>query len=103
MADRHAEAQPNEERHELTSRQADFFVIGWTSFLAASLGTMLLFAWVDPEALAEIAEPPLPLDRMGGYALGFFFLWMLCLLSAGLCVYLLRTRTGHKRTSSDRS
>lgn len=84
----------DDDHHELTRRQADLFIVGWVSFLAASLGTMLLFAWVDPQALAEIAEPPLQLDRMAGYALGFFFLWLLCVVSAALCAYMIRTQHG---------
>ncbi len=87
-------------QHELTRYQADLFVVGWTSFLAASLGTMLLFAWVDPLMLAEVAEPPLPMSRMTGYAVGFFFLWAICLLSCGMCAYLIRTR--HEDGTSDR-
>jgi hypothetical protein len=79
-------------QHELTPFQADAFVVGWISFLSASLGTMLLFAWVDPLLLAEVAEPPLPMSRMTGYAVGFFFLWAICLMSCGLCAYLIRTR-----------
>jgi len=63
--------------HELTRRQRDVFVIGWCSFLSAAVATMLFFAFVDPLALADITEPPLPVDRMGGYALGFFFFWVL--------------------------
>lgn len=79
----------------LSRCQRDCFVIGWCSFLTAAFGTMLFFAWVDPLALAEITEPPLPVERMGGYALGFFFFWLIAALSAGLTVYLIRTRRGH--------
>ena len=79
----------------LSRYQRDCLVVGWCSFLAASLGTMLFFAWVDPLQLADITEPPLPVDRMGGYALGFFFFWLISALSAALTVYLIRTRRGH--------
>jgi hypothetical protein len=81
--------------HELSRRQRDVFVVGWCSFLIASVATMVFFAFVDPMALAEITEPPLPVDRMGGYALGFFFFWILAAASATLTVYLIRTRHGH--------
>ncbi len=90
-------------QHELTPRQADAFVVGWTSFLAACLGTMLLFAWVDPALLTEVAEPPLPMSRMAGYALGFFFLWAICLLSGGLCAYLIRTQHEPESGDTDKS
>ena len=80
---------------ELSRRQRDVFVIGWCSFLSAAVATMVFFAFVDPQALADITEPPLPIDRMGGYALGFFFFWLLAAGSATLTVYLIRTRHGH--------
>ena len=81
--------------HELSRRQRDIFVIGWCSFLTAAFGTMVFFAFVDPLTLADVTEPPLPVDRMGGYALGFFFFWLLTVASATLTVYLIRTRHGH--------
>ncbi len=83
------------ERHELSRRQRDVAVIGWSSFLVASVGTMFFFAFIDPLALAEIAESPLEISRMTGYALGFFFIWIFCAASATLTVYLIRTRHGH--------
>ncbi len=66
-------------------------VVGWTSFLAASVATMLFFAWIDPATLAEVADAPLPEDRMTGYAIGFFFFWTICAGAAALAVYVLRT------------
>jgi hypothetical protein len=88
-------AAGNEERHDLNRLQRDCFIIGWCSFLVAAVGTMVFFALVDPLALADIAEPPLPFDRMTGYALGFFFFWLLAAAAAALTVYLIRTRHGH--------
>jgi hypothetical protein len=79
--------------HELTSRQRDTAVAGWCSFLVAAAGTMLFFAFIDPMTLADVTEPPLPVDRMTGYAIGFFFLWVLAGASAALTLYL--TRTSH--------
>jgi hypothetical protein len=81
------------EQRELTVRQRDVAVAGWCSFLVAAVGTMVLFAFIDPMTLAEVAGPPLPLDRMSGYAIGFFFLWALTSASAALTLYL--TRTSH--------
>ena len=56
---------------------------------------MFFFAWIDPLALGEVTELPLPPDRMAGYAIGFFFFWLLAAASATLTVYLIRTRHGH--------
>jgi hypothetical protein len=85
--------------HELSRRQRDAAVAGWCSFLVAAAGSMVLFAFVDPRTLAEITEPPLPIDRMTGYAVGFFFLWVLTAASAALTLYL--TRTSHAEPSAD--
>jgi cytosine/uracil/thiamine/allantoin permease len=79
----------------LNRRQRDVAVVGWCSFLAAAAGTMFFFAFVDPLALAEITEPPLDVDRMTGYAIGFFFFWVLSAVAAALTVYMIRTRHGH--------
>ena len=80
---------------EPTRFQRDVFVIGWCSFLTAAIGTMFFFAWIDPLALADVADLPFPIDRMTGYALGFFFFWLLAAVAAILTVYLIRTRHGH--------
>ncbi len=79
------------EIHELSRRQRDAAVAGWSSFLAAAFGSMVLFAFVDPMTLVEVTEPPLPVERMTGYAIGFFFIWILTAASAALTLYLLRT------------
>jgi hypothetical protein len=79
----------------LSRRQRDIAVVGWCSFLIAAVGTMVLFAWVDPAELAGVTEPPLDVGRMSGYAIGFFFLWSLTAASAVLTVFLIRTRRGH--------
>ena len=94
------ESRPGDTREEdttveLTRLQRDIFVVGWCSFLTAAVATMLFFAWVDPLALADITDLPLPVDRMGGYAIGFFFFWLIAAGSAVLTVYLIRTRHGH--------
>jgi len=49
-------------------------IIAWSSFLAASLATMLCFAFVDPDAAAPV--PSWWGNRMHVYAIGFFFFWL---------------------------
>ena len=97
MADTEPRDDLDEERVEphLSRRQRDVFVIGWCAFLTAAVGTMLFFAWIDPLALGEVADLPFPIDRMTGYAVGFFFFWLISAASAALTVYLIRTRHGH--------
>ena len=81
------------EQHDLSARQRDVAVAGWCSFLVAAVGTMVFFAFIDPAALADVTEPPLSVDRMTGYAIGFFFLWLVAGAAAALTLYL--TRTSH--------
>ena len=85
---------------EWSRLKRDVAVVLWCAFLVASAGTMLLFAFVDPELLAAATQPPLELDRMSGYALGFFFLWVLTSASAALSVYLIRTRRRYRKTAA---
>jgi hypothetical protein len=90
-ADSDPQRDDGPETHELSHRQRDVAVAGWSSFLVAAVGTMVLFAFVDPMTLVEVTEPPLPVERMTGYAIGFFFIWILTAASAALTLYLLRT------------
>lgn len=65
----------------------------WCSFLAACVATMFFFAYFDPVLLAEDAHPPRWLaDRMTGYAVGFFFFWVVCSIAAFLTAWLVDTR-----------
>ena len=63
----------------------------WCSFLAASVATLLFFAFVDPAPVAGALTPTdaLP-SRTALYSLGFFFFWAICALAAGLTAWLLR-------------
>jgi hypothetical protein len=76
-------------KHDLTLRQRDVAAAGWTSFLVAAVGTMLCFAFLDPKILGHAAG--IEVDRMTGYAIGFFFFWALAGASAALTLYLART------------
>jgi hypothetical protein len=87
------DAATGSETHELSKRQRDVAVAGWSSFLVAAAATMVFFAFIDPMTLADVTEPPLPVDRMTGYAIGFFFLWAVAGAAAALTLYL--TRTSH--------
>jgi hypothetical protein len=70
----------------------DLALVLWTSFLAAGFASVLFFAAVDPQLLRD-AGPRIfeNLNREAGYALGFFFFWVIATLSSALCVYMIRT------------
>jgi hypothetical protein len=74
----------------------DVAVVIWTSFLVASVSTMLFFAFVDPRNLGEILNHPwwLPSD-MATYALGFFGFWFIAASAASLTAYMLDTSHEH--------
>ncbi len=74
----------------------------WPSFLAASLATMLFFAFVDPEHIHEFTTPPLELTRMAAYGAGFFFFWFVAATSSAVSAYLLRTARPDLRADTDR-
>ncbi|MBM4197619.1 MAG: hypothetical protein FJ197_11100 [Gammaproteobacteria bacterium] len=69
--------------------------IGWSSFLAACVGTMLIFAAVDPQVLID-GYDSLPssdtaafwLSHTGIYTIGFFLLWGVAALAALIAVTL---------------
>ena len=71
--------------------------VGWSSFLAASVGTMLVFAALDPEVIIagfDSGEPgaePFWLTRTGIYSLGFFLLWLVSAVAGGLTAVLTQT------------
>jgi hypothetical protein len=64
----------------------------WTSFLSASIASVLCFAAVDPQLLRN-AGPRIfdNLNRETGYALGFFFFWAIGALAGGLSVFMVRS------------
>lgn len=72
----------------------DVGVVVWASFLAACVATMVFFAFFDPLLLAHDGTPPRWLaDRMTGYAIGFFFFWLVCALASAFTALLLETRS----------
>jgi len=70
----------------------DVAIVAWPSFLVASVATMVCFAFIDPLLVGnDDYPPPAFATRMGGYALGFFFFWLVASLSSLLSLYLVRT------------
>ncbi len=59
-------------------------IVCWSGFLAAALATMLCFAFVDPQALAEGQPPTWWTARSHVYALGFFLFWLTGMAGAAL-------------------
>ncbi len=72
------------------NRQAVATVV-WISFLVAAIATMLFFALFDPVELATTIDPGLQIDRQAGYAIGFFFFWVVAAFCSGVTAWLVRT------------
>jgi len=84
-------------------RRQEVGTIVWSSFLAACLATTIFFAFVDPLTLGNDDQPPAWLtSRMTGYALGFFFFWIVTMVSAFLTAYLLATLRPENLPSLDK-
>jgi hypothetical protein len=72
-------------------------VIAWCSFLAAGLGTMATFAFLDPARIPLDAVPLFWQSRSAIYAIGFFLFWGMGALAASLTLYMVRTEHGRTR------
>ena len=72
------------------NRQA-FAIIVWISFLTAAVATMLFFALFDPVELGSMIDEDLVIGREAGYAVGFFFFWVLSAACSGVTAWLVRT------------
>lgn len=78
-------------------------VVLWPAFLAAAAATMVFFAIFDPTKLGEDYSPPAWLaDRMTGYAIGFFFFWIVAAVSSSLTACLLAPRVAAHRSGRPR-
>lgn len=72
------------------NKQAVFTVV-WISFLCAAIGTMVFFALFDPVELSATFDEELNISHDAGYAIGFFFFWLLCAICSGVTAFLVRT------------
>ena len=61
----------------------------WISFLAASVATMLFFALFDPVEL--LATVDIDVGSQTGYAIGFFFFWIISAGCSAVTAWLVRT------------
>ncbi len=68
----------------------------WISFLAASVATMLFFALFDPVEL--LATVDVEVGSQTGYAIGFFFFWVISAGCSGVTAWLVRTAPKRKKT-----
>jgi len=79
-------------------RKRDIGLIIWISFLAASVGTLVMFAVLDPDALRDAWVLPWEIGRKLAYSIGFIFLFAISALATTLTVFMIRTgpKSGHQ-------
>lgn len=78
-------------KRQWSRNQQAIAVVAWISFLVAAVGTMVFFALFDPVDLSGIFDPDIEVGREAGYAVGFFFFWVMSLISSGVTAWLVRT------------
>ncbi len=61
--------------------------IAWPAFLMAGVMEMVVFAFVDPEALHWF-DQPMNLSRQGVYTVAFFIFWLVIMASSALTTML---------------
>jgi len=61
--------------------------IAWPAFLMAAVLEMLVFAFVDPQAL-HWSDQPIALSRQGVYTAAFFMFWVVIMAAGALTTLL---------------
>ena len=82
-------------------RRRDLGVSIWIAFLAACVGTFVIFALMDPEALNDAWVLPWHMGNKLAYSLGFLFLFLVSLLASGLTVFMIRTGPAEGHVSGE--
>jgi len=86
-------------------RKRDIGTAIWVAFLAACVGTFVIFGVMDPEALNDAWVLPWEMGRKLAYSLGFVFLFCVSLVASGLTIFMIRTgpQVGHTTGQGRRS
>ena len=85
-------------------RRRDIGISIWIAFLSACVGTFVIFAVLDPDALNDAWVLPWEMGRRLAYSLGFLFLFIVSLIASSLTVFMIRTgpSRGHVRGKGKR-
>jgi len=88
-----------------TMRQRDWAVALWIAFLSAAAGAFVLFGLVDPMDMVNSWADRFDIGVRLAYGLAFLFLYLVCLLSSALTLFMIRTgpSSGHAKGKGRRS
>lgn len=85
--------EPEHAAHELAPHKRLALTVTWSSFLSASLATMIFFAFVDPAPVIAVLTPTAALaGRTELYSIGFLFFWLVCAIASALTAWLLSSQ-----------
>lgn len=86
-------------------RQRDWAVVLWIAFLSAAAGAFFLFGLVNPMDIVSSWADEFDIGLRMAYGLAFAFLYLVCLLSAALTMFMVRTgpSKGHAKGQGRRS
>jgi peptidoglycan/LPS O-acetylase OafA/YrhL len=82
-------------------RRRDIGISIWIAFLSACIGTFVIFAIMDPEALNDAWVLPWEMGRKLAYSLGFLFLFIVSLIASSLTVFMIRTGPARGHASGE--
>ncbi len=67
-------------------------IVLWPSFGASVFGTMVFFAFIDPELFSAALMPEREISVLTGYGICFFFFWCIAVLSSSTTEFLWHPR-----------
>lgn len=74
-----------------SQRQRDWAVVLWVSFMSAAAGAFVLFGLFNPLDIIQAYSGEFEMGVRLAYGLAFAFLYLLCLLSSILTMFMIRT------------
>jgi hypothetical protein len=77
-----------------SQRKRDVGTVLWVAFLAACIGTFVIFAVLDPAALNDAWVLPWEMGSRLAYSLGFLFLFCVGAVASALTAFMIRTGPG---------
>ena len=88
-----------------SQRQRDWAVVLWVAFMSAAAGSFVVFGLFDPLDIVHSYADEFEIGVKLAYGLAFAFLYLLCLLSSVLTMFMIRTgpAQGHSRGEGRRS
>jgi hypothetical protein len=89
-----------EAARDLPPRVREIALIGWCSFLVASVATMICFAYVDPQSALASDSAPEWWSRRTVYAAGFLGFWLACAGASALTLFMARHLLQGERSSA---